>query len=311
MPIVRVNGINLAYEEAGDRDAPAIVLIMGLGMQLTAWPDAFCDGLVDRGFRVVRFDNRDVGHSTKFRSAGRLALARAVVRAMARWPVSAPYRLSDMAHDTIGLMDALEIERAHIVGASMGGMIGQIIAAVQPERVISLTSVMSSSGNPRLPHGDLRVVMALLRPRPVFSRELAIRQAMAVLRAIGSPGFPTSEQELRARVERSIRRCYYPAGIVHHLLAILASGSRVELLSRIRAPTLVLHGADDPLVPVEAGIDTAAHIRGAKLRVIPGMGHDLAKGLVPILVEAIAEHCRSAARSAGGDHPNPTTETAR
>jgi pimeloyl-ACP methyl ester carboxylesterase len=194
-------------------------------------------------------------------------------------------------------LDALGIERAHIVGASMGGMIAQIIAAEHPDRAKSLVSIMSSSGNPALPHPDPKVLRALLRPRP-RNRERAIRQAMELYRMIGSPGFPTSEVELRAKVERSISRCYYPEGVTRHLLAVQTSGSRVEMLRGIRLPTLVLHGGDDPLIPVEAGKDTAANIPGAKLRIIPGMGHDLAGGLVPILVDAIAEHCRSADRSA-------------
>lgn len=295
MPIVPANGIDIAYVEEGDRGAPAILLIMGLGMQLIAWPDAFCQGLVDRGFRVVRFDNRDVGLSTKFTRAGTVAMATAFARAMAGRPAEAPYALDDMARDAIGLMDAIGIKEGHIVGASMGGMIAQIIAAEHPERAVSLTSIMSSSGNPDLPRPDPSLIQALSWPRLVFDRERVIRQAMDFYRLIASPGFPTSEDELRARVERSVDRCYHPAGMARHLLAILAAGSRVEMLERIYVPTLVLHGADDPLMPVEAGKDTADHIRGAKLRIIPGMGHDLAKGLVPILVDAIAEHCKAAA----------------
>ena len=244
MAIARANGVNIAYVERGDREAPVILLVMGLGMQLTAWPDAFCEGLADHGFRVVRFDNRDVGLSSKIRSVGRLAVAAAFARTMVGRPVAAPYLLADMASDAVGLMDAIGIERAHIVGASMGGMIAQIIAAEHAERVRSLTSIMSSSGNPNLPRGDLRLIEALTWPRLVFNRERAIRQAMDFYRLIRSPGFPTSEEELRAKVERSVDRCYYPAGMGHHLLAILASGSRVEMLERIRAPTLVLHGAD-------------------------------------------------------------------
>lgn len=311
MPIVRANGMNIAYVENGDSAAPAILLIMGLGMQLTAWPDAFCDGLAARGFRVVRFDNRDVGLSTKIRGAGKLALAAAFARAMAGWPVAAPYLLADMADDAVGLMDAIGIERAHIVGASMGGMIAQIIAAERPERAVSLTSIMSSSGNPDLPRGDLRLIVALAWPRLVFNRERAIRQGMDFFRLIGSPGFPTSEEELRAKVERSVDRCYCPAGMARQLLAILASGSRVEMLGRIRAPTLVLHGADDPLAPVEAGKDTADHIPGARLRIIAGMGHDMAPGLVPILIDAIAEHCTAAVRASERDHAAWSTGRAR
>jgi len=311
MPIVPANGIDIAYVESGDRTAPVILLIMGLGMQLTTWPDAFCQGLVDRGFRVVRFDNRDVGLSTKFGHTGTLALATALARAMTGRRVAAPYALTDMARDAIGLMDAIGVGRAHIVGASMGGMIAQIIAAEHAERVLSLTSLMSSSGNPDLPRGDVSLIGALSWPRLVPNRERTIRHAMAFYRLIGSPGFPTTEDELRARVERSVDRCYYPAGIVRHLMAILASGSRVEMLARIRVPTLVLHGADDPLVPVEAGRDTADHIPGAKLRIIPGMGHDMARGLVPILVDAIAEHCTAAVRSCALEQVDQPMERAR
>jgi pimeloyl-ACP methyl ester carboxylesterase len=200
-----------------------------------------------------------------------------------------------MAMDAIGLMDHLEIDRAHIVGASMGGMIGQIIAADHPSRVRSLVSIMSSSGARGLPSGRPAAVAALVKRRPSgHDRERAIQHGMNIYKAIGSPGFATSDVELRRKVERAFDRSYYPAGVGRHFLAVLANGSRVEVLKRIASPTLVIHGADDPLVPVEAGMDTAAHIRGAKITIIPGMGHDLAPGLVPLLVDAIAVHCHSA-----------------
>jgi pimeloyl-ACP methyl ester carboxylesterase len=208
-----------------------------------------------------------------------------------------------MAADALGLMDALSIGSAHIVGVSMGGMIGQIIAAEHAGCARSLTSIMSSSGDPNLPRGDRRILFALMRPRPAGDRERAIRESMAFWRLIGSPGFPTGEAELRAKVERSIARCYYPASYAHHLLAVTAGGSRVDMLSRIRVPTLVLHGSDDPLIPVEAGRDTAAHIPGSQLRIFPGMGHDLPGVLVPILVDAIAEHCLGAERAAARAAP--------
>ena len=291
MPHVIVKGLRIEYLDTGERERPAILLIMGLGMQLTAWPEAFCSGLAERGFRLVRFDNRDVGLSTKIRKPGAVALAAVFARALAGVP---PYSLHDMAGDALGLMDALGIEQAHIVGLSMGGMIGQIIAAEQPARALSLTSIMSSSGDPRLPRGDPRIMRELMRPRQAGNRERAVRQAMEFYRLIGSPGFPTNEPELRAKVERSIDRCYYPMGFAHHMLAIMACGSRVDLLRRIRAPSLVVHGTDDPLVPLAAGQHTAAHIPGAELKVIRGMGHDLPPGVVPILVAAIADHCRRA-----------------
>jgi pimeloyl-ACP methyl ester carboxylesterase len=297
MPIVAANGINLCYDEVGDAKAPVIVLIMGLGTQMIAWPDAFCLALAQRGFHVVRFDNRDIGLSTKIENAAPFDLIAAFARAVAGESVEAPYALDDMAADTVGLMDALRIGRAHMIGASMGGMIAQIVAARYADRARSLTSIMSSSGAPGLPQGKPEAISALLSPRPPSGdRESVIREGVRILRIIGSPGFPTSDAELRAKVERAADRSYYPPGVGRQMLAILASGSRVELLKEIKVSTLVIHGADDPLVPVEAGTDTAKHIPGAMLKIIPGMGHDLASGLVPILVDAIADHCLAADR---------------
>ena len=292
MPVVSANGIDIAYDEFGYETAPAIVLIMGLGTQMIAWPEAFCAALADRGFRVIRFDNRDIGLSTKIETAPPVDLATAVGRAIAGKPINPPYTLNDMAADTIGLMDVLGIDRAHIVGASMGGMIAQVIAAHYQDRTQSLTSIMSSSGDPKLPPATAEAMAALLAPRPgIEDREKAIQHGMNVYRAIGSPGFPTPGPELRAKVERALERSYYPNGVGRQFLAILASGSRVEMLRRIKVPSLVIHGSDDPLVPVEAGRDTAKQIPSAKLTIIPGMGHDLATGLIPILVDAIADHC--------------------
>jgi pimeloyl-ACP methyl ester carboxylesterase len=307
MPTVAANGLSIEYEETGDKRAPAILLIMGLGMQLVAWPEPFCRGLADRGFRVVRFDNRDAGLSTKIRGGNAVTLAAAVARALAGRHIAPRYTLRDMAADTLGVMDALGIERAHIVGASMGGMIAQIVAAEHPERVRSLVSIMSSSGDPKLPRGKSRALLPLLLPHaPIFGRARAIRRNMRLFRVIGSPGFPTPEADLRAKVAHAIARSYYPLGIARQVLAIAASGSRVEQLRRIRAPSLVIHGSDDPLIPVAAGEDTAAKIPGARLQVIPGMGHDLAPGLVPLLVDAITRHCQAADRGSTGEEKKLT-----
>ena len=293
MPFASANGMQLAYDVRGDAGAPGIVLIMGLGTQMIAWPEAFCDALAARGFRVVRFDNRDIGLSTKVESAGAANMALALQQAMAGKPVDAPYTLADMAGDTVGLMDALGIAKAHIVGASMGGMIAQIVAATHPERTRSLVSIMSTSGARGLPQSTPAAGAALLGPRPApGDREAAIRHGMNVLRTIGSPGYPLSDAELRAKVELAFDRAYYPAGVARHFLAVLSDGSRVERLKTIAAPTLVIHGADDPLVPLECGKDAASHIPGATLHVIPGMGHDLPTGLIPTLVELIAAHCK-------------------
>jgi pimeloyl-ACP methyl ester carboxylesterase len=240
---------------------------------------------------VVRFDNRDVGLSTKFETAAPVNISAAFARAMIGARVEAPYTLDDMAADAIGLMDALSIERAHLVGASMGGMIAQILAAKRPSRTRSLVSIMSSSGDPSLPPGKPEAATALLAPRARDGdREGIIERGMNVYRVIGSPG----EAELRRKIELATDRSYYPAGVERQMMAILASGSRANVLGGIRSPTLVIHGADDPLVPVEAGKDTARRIPGAALKIVPGMGHDLAPGLVPILAGAIADHCLAA-----------------
>ncbi len=292
MTAVAANGITIEYESLGDPSAPPILLIMGLGMPLVAWPDAFCQGLIDRGFRVIRFDNRDSGLSTKIRVRRQPNLVAALAAAWLRLPVRSPYTLDAMAADVVGLLDALDIARAHIVGLSMGGMIAQIVAAAFPERVLSLTSIMSSSGSRKVsqPRPDAKRAL-LSKPRDPGDPENVIDHLVGVFGVIGSPGFPTDRAALREQVARTVRRGHCPAGMTRQLVAIIASGDRRRQLSRITAPTLVIHGADDPLVPVAAGRDTAHHIAGAKLMVIEGMGHDLAPGLVPILVDAIAAHC--------------------
>jgi pimeloyl-ACP methyl ester carboxylesterase len=299
MPLLRANSIDIFYDEIGDPKAPALLLIMGLGAQMIGWPEAFCGRLADRGFRIIRFDNRDIGLSTKIEDAPKVDLAAAFMSAVAGRPLEAPYNLDDMARDAIGLMDALGLAKAHVVGASMGGMIAQIIAAKHGERARSLTSMMSTSGDPNLPQGKPAAMASLTATRPPQSdREASIQFGVSVLRAIGSPGYPSPEPELRAIVERSFDRSYYPFGFARQMIAILASGSRVELLRTIRIPTLVLHGADDPLVPVEAGKDTARHIPGAALKIMPGWGHDIPAALIPNLVEAIASHCERVDRAA-------------
>jgi pimeloyl-ACP methyl ester carboxylesterase len=202
-----------------------------------------------------------------------------------------------MAADAVGLMDRLAIKKAHIVGASMGGMIAQVVAAKYPDRVRSLVSIMSSSGEPGLPQAMPEAMTAIMQARPDGSdRELAVQHGMRIYRAIGSPGFPTPDDELRMKVGAAFDRSYYPVGVGRQFAAIMANGSRVDMLKKLSVPTLVLHGADDPLVPVEAGRHTAAQIPGSTLTVIPGMGHDIAPGLIPILVEAIANHCGAADR---------------
>jgi pimeloyl-ACP methyl ester carboxylesterase len=296
MPQARANGINLEYETFGDKGAPPMVLIMGLGAQLVLWPDELCAALADAGHYVVRFDNRDIGLSTKLETPRRVRLFRAALASKLGLKVRAPYTLDDMAHDTVGLLDALELPRAHVVGASMGGMIAQIVAAKHPRRVDSLTLIMSSSGNPRLPQARLDLQLRLVRRPAAGDRDAIIRHSMELWRLIGSPQYPPGDDVLRTKVERSYDRSSYRHGLARQTLAIIASGSRVPLLRRIEAPTLVIHGAEDPLVPVAAGHDLAQHIPGARLQVIPGMGHDLPAPLLPTFSEMIARHAREAAQ---------------
>ena len=285
--------LHIEYESLGDPAHPAIVLIMGLGMQLTAWPDSFCRALVERGYRVVRFDNRDCGLSGRTPGKKRANLMLAMAASALGLPVRTPYTLEDMAGDVTGLMDRLGIAQAHIVGASMGGMIAQVLTATFPQRVLSLTSIMSSSGNRRVskPTKPARKVL-LSRPADPKDTESVIDYMVQMFGVIGSPAYPATPDELRDRLGRSIRRAYTPAGTARQLLAIIASGDRRKLLRTITAPTLVIHGAADPLVPLAAGRDTAQNIPGAELLVIEGMGHDFPEALMPRLAQAIADHCR-------------------
>jgi pimeloyl-ACP methyl ester carboxylesterase len=294
MPTAVANGVALAYEVRGDPAASPLVLVMGLGMPWVLWPDAFVDGLVERGFRVVCFDNRDCGHSEKLPRGPRPNLPLAIGRALLRLKVRAPYTLDDMAKDVAELLDALGIPRAHLVGVSLGGMIAQVMAVRFPDRVASLTSIMASSGNPRVSLGKPAAVRVLLRRPDPLDVESVVTHLVGVFGVIGSPGYATDPALLRAMCERVARRGYYPAGTARQLLALLATGDRRRDLQRIRAPTLVIHGTRDPLLPVAAGRDTARYIRGARLLEIEGMGHDLPPALTPRIVDAIAEHCRDA-----------------
>jgi pimeloyl-ACP methyl ester carboxylesterase len=286
---VHANGIRLAYEEFGDPSHPAMVLMMGLGTQLIGWPITLCEGLVARGFRVIRFDNRDIGLSEKMDNAHVPQAATLMLRSKLRLPLNVPYTLVDMARDMVGLLDALDIDRAHLVGASMGGMIGQIAAAKFGERLISFTSIMSTSGNPKIPMAKSDVVIAMVK-RSLGIEKVTLESTMAYWRKIGSPGYQPSDEDLKKKILDSYYRSNYPQGYSRHMAAVLASGSRVRLLKQITTPTLVIHGRDDALVSVEGGIDTARHIHGAKLEIFDGMGHDLPKDLLPDFIELIATH---------------------
>lgn len=291
------NGISITYEDKGPRDAPVILLVMGLGGQLTLWPDEFVDALNQRGFRTIRYDNRDVGLSTRFDAAGVPNLKWMFVKAAIGLPVRPAYRLSDMAADGVALLDHLGVARAHVVGVSMGGMIAQHIAARYPDRVLSLTSVMSTTGNRRLPRAK-KEAMQILANRPMSGdKETLIAYSVNAARVIGSPGYPSDEERLQRRVRSDFERGWYPQGVARQVAAIVADGDRRPMLKSITASTLVIHGEDDPLVPLAGGRDTAASIAGARLQTIPGMGHDLPLALVDTLADAIAGHAKATAAS--------------
>jgi pimeloyl-ACP methyl ester carboxylesterase len=277
------SGIDVAYERFGDLEAPPVLLVMGLGTQMLGWHQEFCAQLVGRGLQVIRFDNRDVGLSTHFSAAP----APDVMAALSGDPSSASYTLSDMAADSVGLLDALSLDSAHIVGASMGGMIAQTIAIEHPNRIRSLTSIMSTTGNSAVGQASQQAIGALLSP-PALDRQEAVDRTVSIFRIIGSPGFDLDEAELREQAGLSYDRADDPLGVARQLLAIIASGDRTERLRSISVPTLVIHGAGDPLVDVSGGRATAAAVPGAELDVIEGMGHDLPRALWPEITERIA-----------------------
>jgi pimeloyl-ACP methyl ester carboxylesterase len=283
----RANGIDIEYEVLGPPRGEPLVLIMGLASQLVHWDDELCESFVARGFRVIRFDNRDVGRSTIFDDRGVPSVLAAMAAAAQGLRVEAPYRLTDMAADTAGLLDALDIPSAHVLGVSMGGMIAQALAIEHPTRVRSLTSIMSTTGARDLPPAEPSAMAVLVTPVPA-DREANVARAVQIFRTIGSPGFPFDEARVRRRAGLAFDRGFHPGGVARQLVAILASGSRREALRAVRVPTLVVHGTQDPLVPLAGGVDTADAIPGAMRLFIEGMGHDLPRGMWPELVAAVA-----------------------
>lgn len=278
-----VNGIAIEIEAHGRAEAPAFVLVRGLGTQLVQWPRELIDPLIAAGCRVVLFDNRDVGLSQKFDAAGPRA-------------VEPAYRVADMADDVVGVLDALDISRAHVAGISMGGMIVQHVAATHGDRCRSMTSIMSSSGAPGLPQGTPEAMAALTsRPSDPDDRACVIAHSRETQRTIGSPAYPMTDAELRRYCERAYDRCYCPDGVARQMAAVLTDAGRAELLAGIRVPSLVIHGVDDPLVPIAAGEDTARRIPGCRLERIEGMGHDVTAANAPILARLLVEHAVSAA----------------
>jgi pimeloyl-ACP methyl ester carboxylesterase len=276
------NGIELCYQEMGDPEGEPLLLVMGLATQMIAWSEDFCGMLAERGFRVVRFDNRDIGRSTKIRSGGVPNLLDMLVGRG-----NPPYRLRDMAGDTVGLMDHLEIESAHLVGASMGGMIAQCTAIGHPERVRSLASIMSTTGSRRVGHPSYKT-FGLLLGKPPKEREAAIERVIKTFKTIGSPGYPFEEERVREIAGRSFDRGHSEAGIARQMHAITASGDRTAQLRKLDLPAVVIHGKNDILVNPSGGRATANAIPAARLKVIDGMGHDMPRALYPTFVEEIA-----------------------
>jgi len=289
----QVGPVELVYETIGDSADAPMLLVMGLGMQLIHWDRGLCELLAERGFHVIRFDNRDAGLSTKIRGP-----VPNVMRLMAGLPTRVPYLLDDMAGDALGLLDHLGIERAHVVGTSMGGMIAQTMAIQRPERVLSLASMLSTTGDRRVGTPKLRVWSLMMRRAPQ-ERDAYIDYFTRVFRMIGSPAYRRDENRLRELAAATYDRCHYPAGTARQLGAIMASGSRTAALRRLDVPTVVIHGESDPLVPLRAGVATARAIPNAELIAIPGMGHDMPEQLWPTFVDAIAKNAdRAAARQA-------------
>lgn len=284
------NGIQIEYETFGNPSGQPLLLIIGLGGQMILWDDDLCKDLAERGHYVIRFDNRDVGLSTKFDEAGVPNLFEIFGKIMKGEEIKPPYTLDDMADDAVGLLDALGIRKAHICGMSMGGMIAQTIVIRHFSRVLSLISIYSTTGNPELPQPKPEVTGMLIAPPPK-EREANIEHMLGVFKTIAGPGFPLDEKWTRKIMAKSYDRCFYPQGMVRQLVAILTQVNRVPTLASVKVPTLVVHGTGDPLVSVEGGRDTAKAIPGAQLILIEGMGHDLPYGGAwPRIVEAIAAH---------------------
>lgn len=289
MPKVMLNGIGIHFEDTGNQNDEPIVLISGVGTQLTRYSDAFTDQLVRRGYRVIRMDNRDIGLSDGFEHTGVPDFKSVVAAKLEGRPAALPYSLNDMADDVAALIDHLGVGRAHIVGSSMGGMIAQLVAIRHPAYTASLASIMSTTGHPDLPRADPKAQAALTGARsdPATHREAYLDEAVVTARIIGSPGYPEAVQVIRDRVEAELERAFRPTGFARQYAAILAAPERREMLRTVTAPAVVIHGSDDPLVRVEAGRDTAMAIPHATMVELPGMGHNIPEPLYERVIDAI------------------------
>ena len=287
--IAKANNIEIVFDTFGDPSGSPILLIMGLGAQMIDWKDEFCERLASRDYWVIRYDNRDVGLSTKFDDAGVPNMLKMLVASSQGERLESPYTIKDMADDAAGLLDALEIEKAHVIGVSMGGMIAQSMAVHHPTRLATLISIMSSTGEPDLPPPTPEALAVLTTPAPT-DREGYIGSSVEGWKVLSGPKFPPDEKLLREHAGLKFDRGLHPAGVARQMAAILASGGRRESLKSVTTPTLVIHGDADPLVPVEGGVDTADAIPGAELIIMEGMGHNLPDELWPQLIDAIVIH---------------------
>ena len=291
MPSITANGIEIEYETFGAATDPTVLMIMGLGGQLTMWPDKLVEDLVGGGYRVILFDNRDIGLSHHHTGEKSPSILRQIILRRIGIKLKTPYELVDMARDTLGLMDALILDEVHLVGISMGGMIGQHVASMAPDRVKSLTAIMTTTGNPKLPRPSGNVMKAMVRrgPQPT-SRDEIIDQSVATFGVIGTPGEDQNTNGMRDRITRSYDRSFNPAGVLRQMSAIVASGDFRKHTRSIKSPTLVVHGNADPLVPIEGGHDIAKLVRGARMEIMDGMGHDVPPRFLPQITKLMLDH---------------------
>lgn len=289
---VNANGVELAYEELGPARGEAVLLITGLSWQLIHWPESYCQTLAEKGLRVLRFDNRDAGLSSEVPGKIRISLVKSKLRSKLKLPIKADYSLYHMAEDAVALMTELGIARAHLVGVSMGGMIAQILAACYPQRVLSLTSMMSTTNHPYLPGPSLAVQRYMLSKPADMRRDTIVEHKLQFQNLVASPGFPTPESEQRLLAAQAFDRAYRPGGVLRQTQAIIATGSIEKLLDNVRAPTQIIHGDADTMLPLKCGQRSADCIRDARLEVIPGMGHDLPAQLLSPLAELTLDAIR-------------------
>ncbi|HEV8692519.1 MAG TPA: alpha/beta hydrolase [Ideonella sp.] len=292
---ISANGIAIEVQDEGPPNGEPLLLIMGLGMQLTSWPAELVQALIAQGFRVIRFDNRDAGLSQGFDHLGVPSLPLAALQHFVHLPVRSAYRLADMARDALGVLDALGIARAHVAGASLGGMVAQHLAAENPQRLRSLTLIMTTSGSRRLPQASLAARRVLMQRPGGHDAESLADHYVRLFNVIGSPAYPPEPRAFRERMLRNVTRAWRPGGTIRQLVAVAADGDRTPLLARIRQPTHVIHGEADPLVPVENGRDLSRRIAGATSDFIPGMGHDLPLPLISRFVDGLVTNAARAA----------------